>query len=112
MMIMTELWWGLPHGLYLASRHWDDASIAASLDATARRGLVDGDPPQLTPAGIRARVEVEDATDVGEAAVLNVLSDAERDELFEMLRPMAATIVAGGGYPADPNERELPGVDA
>jgi hypothetical protein len=110
MMIMTELWWGLPHGLYLASRHWDEASIAASLASLRARGLVDGDPPQLTDAGITERVGIEDATDIGEAAVLDALTDSEREELFEILRPMAATIVAGGGYPADPNERELPGV--
>ncbi|MEY2474621.1 MAG: hypothetical protein QOK28_3950 [Actinomycetota bacterium] len=112
MMIMTELWWGLPHGLYLASRHWDDESINQSLAALRDRGYITGDPPQLTEQGITARVVVEDATDVGEAAVLDALTDAERDELFAILRPMAATIVAGGGYPADPNERTLPGVDA
>jgi hypothetical protein len=111
MMILTELWWGLPHGLYLASRHWDAEPIAASLESLRAEGYVEGDPPQITPAGIAARVEVEDATDVGEAYVLDALSDAEREELFAILRPMAATIVAGGGYPSDPNERTLPGVD-
>lgn len=110
MMIMTELWWGLPHGLYLASRHWDDESIAASVATLRERGYVDGDPLQLTDAGIKVRVALEDATDVGEAAVLDVLTPDEREELFAILKPMAAAIVAGGGYPADPNERELPGV--
>ncbi|HVT75836.1 MAG TPA: hypothetical protein VHD87_02315 [Acidimicrobiales bacterium] len=43
--------------------------------------------------------------------MLDALTDAERDELFAILKPMAATIVVGGGYPADPNERELPGVE-
>ncbi|HVV37824.1 MAG TPA: hypothetical protein VHC63_14540 [Acidimicrobiales bacterium] len=110
MMIMTELWWGLPHGLYLASRHWDDASIATSVERLRALGYVDGDPISLTAAGVTARVAVEDATDVGEAAVLDALTDAERDELFTVLKPMAASIVAGGGYPADPDERDLPGV--
>jgi hypothetical protein len=111
MMILTELWWGLPHGLYLASRHWDDDAISASIASLRAEGYVDGDPPQITPTGVAARVEVEDATDVGEAYVLDALTDAEREELFGILRPMAATIVAGGGYPSDPNERDLPGVD-
>lgn len=111
MMILTELWWGLPHGLYLASRHWNAEPIDASLEWLRAEGYVDGDPPQITPAGVAARVEVEDATDVGEAYVLDALDDSEREELFAILRPMAATIVAGGGYPSDPNDRDLPGVD-
>jgi len=111
-MMLTELWWGLPHGLYLGSRHWDADAIARGLQRLRAEGWVDGDPPTITDAGIHVRVSVEDATDVGEAAVLDVLTDEERDELFAILKPMAATIVAGGGYPADPNERDLPGVDA
>jgi hypothetical protein len=111
MMIMTELWWGLPHGLYLASRHWDEASINESLATLRDRGYITGDAPQLTEQGVAARVAVEDATDIGEAAVLDALTAAERDELFGILRPMAATIVAAGGYPSDPNDRTLPGVD-
>ena len=110
-MMLTELWRGLPHGLYLASRHWPADAVATGLASLREKGWVDGDPPTLTDAGIKVRVEVEDLTDRGEAAVLDVLTDDERDELFAILKPMAATIVAGGGYPADPNERELPGVD-
>ena len=110
-MMVTELWWGLPHGVYLASRHWDDESVAEGLARLRAKGYVEGDPPRLTEDGIRARVALEDATDEAEACVLDVLSDAERDELFSILRPMAAAICAGGGYPADPNDRVLPGVD-
>jgi hypothetical protein len=111
MMMLTELWWGLPHGLYLASRHWDEESIAAGLEGLRAKAWVDGDPPVITDSGVAVRVQVEDATDIGEAAVLDALSDAEREELFAILKPMAATIVAGGGYPSDPNERTLRGVD-
>lgn len=111
MMMLTELWWGLPHGLYLASRHWDVDAIALGLEGLRSRGWVEGDPPTITEAGVQVRVQVEDATDVSEAAVLNVLTEAERDELFAILKPMATTIVAGGGYPTDPNERDLPGVE-
>jgi hypothetical protein len=110
MMILTELWWGLPFGLYLASRHWDEETVASTLESLRAKGWIDGEPPTITDSGIKARVAIEDATDVGEAAVLDALTDAERDELFAILKPMAATIVAGGGYPSDPNERSLPGV--
>lgn len=111
MMMMTELWWGLPHGLYLASRHWDAEPIASELQRLRDLGLVEGETPTLTDKAIKVRVEIEDLTDRGEARVLDCLTDAERDELFAILKPMAATIVAAGGYPADPNERELPGVE-
>ncbi|HYD09483.1 MAG TPA: MarR family winged helix-turn-helix transcriptional regulator [Acidimicrobiales bacterium] len=111
-MMLTELWWGLPHGSYLASRHWDADAIASGLDRLRREGWIDGDPPTLTDAGIAYRVSIEDKTDEAERGVLDgVLTDAERDELFAILKPMAATICAGGGYPADPNERSLPGVE-
>ena len=110
-MMLTELWWDLPHGSYLASRHWSPEDVARGLASIRSRGLVDGDPPTLTDAGLRARVELEDLTDAGEAYVLDAITDAERDELFGILAPMAATICAGGGYPADPNQRTLPGVE-
>lgn len=110
-MLLTELWWGLPHGLYMSSRHWDPEHVEAGVASLRSKGWIDGEPPTITDAGIKVRVEVEDLTDRGEANVLDVLTDAERDELFAILKPMAATIVAGGGYPADPNERELPGVE-
>lgn len=110
-MMLTELWWGLPHGLYLASRHWPSSAVGEGLAVLRERGYVDGDPPTITDAGIKARVALETATDAAEAHVLDAISEQERDELFAILKPMAATIVAGGGYPADPNERTLPGVD-
>jgi hypothetical protein len=110
-MMLTELWWGLPHGMYLASRHWDDDAVARGLAGIREKGLVEGDPPVLTAAGIQARVELEDLTDRGEAYVLDAITDAERDELYGILGPMCTTICAGGGYPADPNARTLPGVD-
>lgn len=110
-MMLTELWWGLPHGMYLASRHWDGDAVARGLAAIRGKDLVNGDPPVLTDAGIRVRVELEDATDAGEAYVLEAVTDAEREELYGILGPVAATICAGGGYPADPNTRSLPGVD-
>lgn len=110
-MMLTELWWGLPHGMYLASRHWPESSVAAGLSVLRERGLVEGEPPVISDAGIKARVALENDTDDAEAYVLHALTDAERDELFDILRPMAATICAGGGYPADPNTRVLPGVE-
>jgi hypothetical protein len=110
-MMLTELWWGLPHGVYLASRHWPESAVGEGLAVLRERGYVDGEPPTITDAGITARVALETATDEAEKHVLDAISEQERDELFAILKPMAATIVAGGGYPADPNERTLPGVD-
>ena len=110
-MMLTELWWGLPHGLYLATRHWPAEVIAAELAGLRARGLVDGDPPTITDEGIRRRAELERATDAAEAHVLEALDPAEVDELFAILAPLSAAICAGGGYPANPDERTLPGLD-
>lgn len=110
-MMVTELWWGLPHGLYLATRHWSEADIAEGLEGLRAAGSVEGDPPTLTAAGIQRRAELERATDAAEAHVLDALAPAEVEELFEILAPMASAICAGGGYPANPDERSLPGLD-
>lgn len=110
-MMLTELWWGLPHGIYLASRHWPESSVAEGLAVLRERGYVEGEPPVISAEGIKARVALETVTDEAEKHVLDAVTEAERDELFAILKPMAATICAGGGYPADPNERTLPGVD-
>ena len=110
-MMLTELWWGLPHGLYLATRHWPDDAIAAGLDRLRRRGLVDGDPPALTDAGIAMRADLERATDAAELPILDALSAAELDELLDLLAPWADAICQGGGYPANPSARTLPGLD-
>jgi hypothetical protein len=110
-MMLTELWWGLPHGLYLATRHWSDDAIAEGLAGLRAEGLVDGDPPALTDAGIRLRADLERATDAAELRVLDALEPAEVDELLGLLAPWADTICRGGGYPANPAERTLPGLD-
>ena len=111
LMMLTELWWGLPHGLYLATRHWSPAAIETGLESLRANGLVDGDPPAVTPTGITRRVALEHATDDAEAHVLDALDDGEVEELFSILRPLSATICAGGGYPVNPAERSLPGLD-
>lgn len=110
-LMVTELWWGLPHGSYLSTRFWDDAAVARGLASLRARGDLEGDPPALSATGLRRRVALETSTDEAEAVVLDALTESERDELFAILAPMAATICAGGGYPADPNTRTLPGVD-
>ena len=110
-MMLTELWWGLPHGVYLASRHWTPTAIDTGLASLRASGLVDGDPLALTPTGIARRVALEHATDDAEAHVLEALDDGEVEELFGILRPRSATICAGGGYPVNPAERRLPGLD-
>jgi hypothetical protein len=110
-MMLTELWWGLPHGLYLATRHWTDDAIAAGLEGLRRKGLVDGDPPALTEGGIQMRADLERATDAAEVGILEALEPAELDELLDLLAPWADTICKGGGYPANPAERSLPGLD-
>jgi hypothetical protein len=110
-MMLTELWWGLPHGLYLATRHWPDDAIAAGLERLRARGLVDGDPPALTDAGIQMRADLERATDAAELPILDALTSAEQDELLDLLAPWADTICQGGGYPTNPAARTLPGLE-
>ena len=64
-------------------------------------------------SGVGARVDqgsqqlggaVEAATDDADADKIAALTDAEFDELFELLDPWAKAIVTSGGYPVDPSQ--------
>jgi hypothetical protein len=71
------------------------------VDRLHERGLIDGE--QLTARGHEVREAIEVATDDGERRVVEALGD-DAAELFELLRPWAASIVEQGGYPGSPKD--------
>ena len=101
-LLLTEAWWGLPLNTYMRTRAWPPDDVLATLADLRERGLLDGDT--LTDAGAEVRGTVEAATDRADADTIAALTDAEFDELFELLEPWAKAIVASGGYPVDPSQ--------
>ncbi|HVM09966.1 MAG TPA: hypothetical protein VM345_15975 [Acidimicrobiales bacterium] len=100
--LLTELWWGGRAGRYIRTRGWDDTAIAAGIASLQDRGfLTRDDEPQFTSAGEEVRAVLEEMTDQGETLVVASIAP-HADELFAILEPLAAAVVAAGGYPRDP----------
>lgn len=98
--ILTELMWRIPPRSYVYTRGWTEAQVDAACERLRDRGLIDGE--QLTEAGRELREHIEKTTDLAAGAVVERIGD-DADELFALLQPWSAAIVAGGGYPVDPS---------
>lgn len=99
-MLLTELWWGLPRRSYALTRGWSEAEFDRADEALVAGGLVTAPGPDggLTNDGLALRREIEAATDRMEARVVAAIGD-EIDELTALLEPMTETILATDGYP-------------
>jgi hypothetical protein len=95
---ITELWWGIEPGSYVFTRGWSTDDVDAARERLRERGLIDADGA-ITTAGHELREAIEEDTDRAEYQVIDRLDD-RADELFDLLTPIATTIVEGGGYPA------------
>jgi hypothetical protein len=85
--------------MIMHSRDYDDDQWHHYQDRLARRGLLDSGGT-LTDAGRELKQRIEDATDALALSALEALDDAEVEELFATLTPIARTVVAGGDVPA------------
>jgi hypothetical protein len=99
--VLTELAWGIPPRSYVYTRGWTEPQVDAAYARLGARGLVDG--TELTEEGRALREQIERRTDRAARAVVDRLGD-DADELFGLLAPWAAAVVAGGGYPVDPSK--------
>jgi hypothetical protein len=98
MNVLTELWLGMPLGAYTATRGWSPEQIDATVTALGRAGLVE--EGQLTPAGRRARDDVETTTDAMESTVIDALG-ADHDAVSALLDEWSARCVAARAFPPD-----------
>ncbi len=90
---------GTPRQVYELARDFDDEEWSRRVGHLQRRGLCT--PTGLTDEGRRLRSEIEARTDALAATAYEELDDAELTELLELLRPLAAAVVAGGDLPLD-----------
>ena len=79
---------GFRREMVVRSRDYDDDQWRHYQDRLARRGLLDGDGA-LTAAGRALKQKIEDTTDALALNALDALDDAEVDQLFRTLTPIA-----------------------
>jgi len=97
--VLSELAWRIPPRSYVFTRGYDESDVDAAHERLQQRGLVKGGA--ITEQGRSLRREIEDRTDRSVREVVDRLGD-DADELFGLLEPMTAAVIAGAGYPVDP----------
>ncbi len=103
--LLTELYWGLAMRTYSRTRAWTTEQFDAATERLESRGLIADSA--LTAAGREHREAIEVETDRQMKPALDALGD-DADELFDLLRPWAASIVEQGGYPGSPDDLRRP----
>ncbi len=95
-MLLTELWWGIPRRSYALSRGSTTRQFDRAESRLRDEGWVEDD--QLTDFGRDLRRDIEETTDLLESEVFFALGD-DVVELLTLLEPMADSIIDAGGYP-------------
>jgi hypothetical protein len=94
--LVTERYWGVPPRSYVRTRAWSDADLDGAADRLRERGILEG--ADLSPAGRRAREEIEKATDAQCGAIVAALGD-DVEELIALTAEWSGAIQAAAGYP-------------
>jgi hypothetical protein len=94
------------HEVLQISRRWTESDWSNARERLQQRGWLDAHGG-LTPAGMAAKQQLEDHTDVLASPPLAALSDAEQCRLLSLLQPLAQQIIRAGGVPF-PNPMGLP----
>jgi hypothetical protein len=89
----------VPPEMIMRSRDYDEDQWRHHADELAERGLLDA-RGALTDAGRELKQHIEDTTDVLALRALDGLDDAEVEDLFAALTPLARVVVAAGDLPA------------
>jgi hypothetical protein len=100
--VLTERWLGFGLGEYSATRGFGTDALDAAAERMQARGWMVGH--DLTDAGRRARVTIEEATDIGQAPLIAALG-SRLDEAVEGAAQISARLIAARSFPADPRKR-------
>lgn len=98
--LLTELAWGLKLRTYVFTRGWTSEQVEDGVARLKDNGYLTDDDA-LTDAGRAYRRSIEEATDTGEAVVVDALAE-RADELFAWLEPFQRAVLDAKGYPVDP----------
>ncbi|MEV5242830.1 hypothetical protein AB0K89_27530 [Streptomyces cinnamoneus] len=91
---------GMSHKWLLTTRGWSEEELAAGRERLVARGLLGADG-RLTEAAITLREELEDETDVLDAAPYEHLGAPGVERLTELATAFTTALVGAGGFPAD-----------
>lgn len=95
--LLTELWLGMPLGVYTAMRRgWPEADIVSAVAELEARGLVSG--AEITAAGRVFRDQLEDRTDALEQPVVDAMGE-DFEPVIQALDTWSTTIAASGAFP-------------
>jgi hypothetical protein len=100
--VLTELWVGFDLLEYTSTRGWSPESMDAAIGRLRRRGLLQGDA--LSDEGRRVRSGIEDATDLAQQPIVDLIGDA-LDRTVGALATWSGAVVARGWFPPDPYKR-------
>ncbi|MDD7918930.1 SCO6745 family protein [Actinomycetospora callitridis] len=100
--VLTELWVGFDLLEYTSTRGWSPDSMDAAIGRLRRRGLLEGDA--LSDEGRRVRAGIEDATDLAQQPIVDLIGDA-LDRTVGALATWSEAVVARGWFPPDPYKR-------
>lgn len=100
--VLTERWLGFGLGEYSVTRGFGPDALDAAVERLAARGWMVGD--ELTDAGRRTRVAVEEATDTGQATLITALG-SRLEDVIEGAAQISARLIEARSFPADPRKR-------
>jgi hypothetical protein len=100
--VVTELWLGYRVGEYSGTRGFGPDDLAAAVERLQGRGWVDG--ASLTSTGRGFRLQLEDATNAAQAAVVGRLG-ADVETITATAQAISERILAAGAFPTDPRKR-------
>jgi hypothetical protein len=100
--VLTERWLGFGLGEYSATRGFGPDALGAAVERLEGRGWMVGH--ELTDAGRRARVAIEEATDAGQAPLVTALGP-RLDAVAEGAAQISARLITARSFPADPRKR-------
>lgn len=90
---------GAPRHTYTVARDFTDDEWHRLTNALRDKGLAADQG--LTPDGVRLKAQIEEQTDRLAASAYQALTEAERRDLLQALRPLTRAVVASGDIPLD-----------
>ncbi|MDD7925579.1 SCO6745 family protein [Actinomycetospora chibensis] len=104
--VLTELWVGFDLLEYTSTRGWSPEAMDAAIGRLRTRGLLDGPPDHtvLSDEGRRLRAGIEDATDLAQQPIVDLIGDA-LDRTVDALATWSEAVVTRGWFPPDPYKR-------
>ncbi len=93
-LILTELWYGVPSGSFTYTRGWSQTDIQDASTKLIEKGFI-SDDGSLTDSGREMRDSIEDATDRAEQSLVDEIGERE-NILVGLLEKVSSAIIDSG----------------